>query len=63
MENQVHDGIYQDKMANIPVQLASVTDRDGNITPVWFRSESEEHEIRKFMIANVISRVKKIMSG
>ena len=63
MENQVHDGIYHDKMVNIPVQLASVTDRDGKITPLWFRLETEEHEIRKFMIANVISRGEKNYVG
>ena len=63
MGNQVHDGIYQDKMVNIPIQLASVTDRDGKITPVWFRLETEEHEIRKFRIEGIISRGEKIMSG
>ena len=63
MENQVHEGIYHDKMVNIPVQLASVTDRDGKITPVWFRVETEEHEVRQFRIANIISRGEKIYVG
>lgn len=48
MENQVHDGTYHDEQVNIPIQLLSITDRDGKITPLWFRLETEEHEIRKF---------------
>ena len=63
MENQVHDGIYHDKLVNIPIQLASITDRDGKITSVWFWLETEEHEIRKFLIANVISRGEKNYVG
>ena len=48
MEDQVHDGVYQSEAVNIPIQLLSVTDRDGRITPLWFRLETKEHEIRKF---------------
>ena len=46
MEDQVHDGVYQSEAVNIPIQLLSVTDRDGRITPLWFRLETKEHEIR-----------------
>ena len=63
MGNQVHDGIYQDKLVNIPIQLLSITDRDGKITPLWFRLETEEHEIRKFRIEDVISRSEKNYVG
>lgn len=56
MEERIHGGIYHDEQVNIPIQLLSVTDRDGRITPLWFRLETEEHEIKKF-------RVEKIMSG
>ena len=63
MGNQVHDGIYHDKLVNIPIQLLSITDRDGKITPLWFRLETEEHEIRKFRIEDVISRSEKNYVG
>ena len=63
MENQVQDGIYQDKQVNIPIQLLSITDRDGKITPLWFRVETEEHEIRKFRIEDIISRSEKNYVG
>ena len=63
MGNQVHDGIYHDKLVNIPVQLLSLTDRDGKITPLWFRLETEEHEVRQFRIANIISWGEKIYVG
>lgn len=63
VEDQVHDGIYQAKAVNIPVQLLSVTDRDGRITPLWFRLETEEHEIKKFRVEDIISRGEKNYVG
>ena len=63
MENQVHDGIYHDNQVNIPIQLLSITDRDGKITPLWFRVETEEHEIKKFRIEDIISRSDKNFVG
>ena len=63
MEGQVHDGIYQEEAVNIPVQLLSVTDRDGRITPLWFRLETEEHEIKNLRIEDVISRGEKNYVG
>ena len=63
MENQVHDGTYHDEQVNIPIQLLSITDRDGKITPLWFRLETEEHEIRKFRIEDIISRSEKKFVG
>ena len=41
---------------NIPVQMMSVTDRDGKVTPMWFRFETEEHAIEKVVIEKTISR-------
>ena len=41
---------------NIPVQMMAVTDRDGKVTPLWFRFENEEHEIEKVGIEQTISR-------
>lgn len=63
MEDQVHGGIDQEETVNIPVQLLSVTDRDGRITPLWFRLETEEHEIKKFRIEDIISRGEKNYVG
>ena len=63
MGDQVQGGIYQEEAVNIPIQLLSVTDRDGRITPLWFRLETEEHEIRKFRIEDIISRGEKNYVG
>lgn len=41
---------------NIPVQMMAVMDRDGRITPLWFRFENEEHYIEKVSIEKTISR-------
>lgn len=63
MGDQIHGGIYQDGQVNIPVQLLSVTDRDGKITPLWFKLETEEHEIKKFKIKDIVSRGEKNYVG
>lgn len=41
---------------NIPIQMIAVTDRDGRVTPMWFRFETEEHCIEKVEIEKTISR-------
>lgn len=41
---------------NIPVQMLAVTDRNGKLTPLWFRLETEEHQIEKIAIEKTISR-------
>lgn len=41
---------------NIPVQMLAVTDRDGKVTPIWFRFETQEHHIEKVEIEKTISR-------
>ena len=63
MGDQIHSGTYCDEQVNIPIQLLSVTDRDGRITPLWFRLETEEHEIKKFRIEDIISRGEKNYVG
>lgn len=63
MEERIHGGLYHDERVNIPVQLLSVTDRDGRITPLWFRLETDEHEIKKFRIEDIISRDEKNYVG
>lgn len=41
---------------NIPIQMMAVTDRDGRITPMWFRFEDEEHHVEKVTVEKTISR-------
>ena len=40
----------------IPIQMMSITDRDGRLTPIWFRFETEDHFIEKIYIEKTISR-------
>ncbi len=48
---------------NIPVQMMAVTDRDGKVTPIWFRFEAEDHHIEKVAIEKTISRDESIRVG
>ncbi len=48
---------------NIPVQMMAVTDRDGKVTPLWFRFEAEDHHIEKVAIERTISRDESIFVG
>ena len=59
MEDRMQEGMYREEQVNIPVQVFSVTDRDGRITPLWFKLETREHEIRKFGIEDIVSRGEK----
>ena len=43
-------------VVNIPVQMLAATDRNGKLTPLWFRFETEEHLIEKIAIEKTISR-------
>lgn len=63
MGDQILEGVYHTEAVNIPIQILSVTDRDGRITPLWFRLETEEHEIKKFLIEDIISRGEKNYVG
>lgn len=40
---------------HIPIQMMSITDRDGKLTPIWFKFETEDHFIEKIMIEKMIS--------
>lgn len=48
---------------NIPVQMMAVTDRDGKVTPLWFRFEAEDHHIEKVAIERTISRDESMYVG
>ncbi len=48
---------------NIPVQMMAVTDRDGKVTPLWFRFEAEDHHIEKVAIEKTISRDESMYVG
>ena len=36
--------------------MLAITDRNGRLTPLWFRFETEEHQIEKIGIEKTISR-------
>lgn len=63
MEENVHEGILSDGPVNLPIQMMSLTDRDGRITPQWFRLETEEHEVRMCRVIQVVSRDEKKYVG
>ena len=63
MEENVQEGILSDGPVNLPIQMMSLTDRDGRITPQWFRLETEDHEIRMYQIIQVVSRAEKNYAG
>ncbi len=63
MEENVQAGILIDDPVNIPIQMMSLTDRDGRITPQWFRLETENHEIQLCRIEQVVSRGEKKYVG
>lgn len=41
---------------NIPIQMFSASDRDGKLTPMYFRFETETHQIEKVVLEKIISR-------
>lgn len=63
MEEMLHEGMLADGQINIPIQMMSLTDRDGKMTPLWFRLETENHEVRLCRIEQVISRDEKKYVG
>ncbi len=63
MEEMLCKGILADGQANIPIQMMSLTDCDGRMTPLWFRLETEEHEVRLRRIEEVVSRDEKKYVG
>ena len=46
MEENMQAGILIDGPVNIPVQMMTLIDRDGRMTPLWFRLEMENHALR-----------------
>ena len=44
------------RLLNIPVQMVAATDRNGKITPMWFRYETEEQTIETVKIQRTESR-------
>lgn len=63
MEEMPHEGRSVNAQTNIPVQMMSLTDRDGKMTPLWFRLETEDHEVRLCRIEQVVSRDEKKYVG
>lgn len=59
MESKIGDSCP----VNIPVQMMAVTDRDGKITPMWFRYEDEEHHVEKVSVEKTISRDESMKVG
>ena len=51
--SETSDSLYP---VQIPIQMMSITDRDGRLTPIWFKFETEDHFIEKIMIEKTISR-------
>lgn len=41
---------------NIPIQMMAISDRDGRLTPRWFRYELPDHRIESVEIEKTISR-------
>lgn len=48
---------------DIPVQMMALTDRDGRITPRWFRLETKQHEVKTFQVEKTVSRGEKNYVG
>lgn len=63
MEERLCAGMFTDGQANIPIQMMTLTDRDGRMTPLWFRLETEEHEVKLCRIEQVVSRDEKKYVG
>lgn len=63
MEENVCEGILSDGPVNLPIQMMSLTDRDGRMTPQWFRLETQDHEVRMCRVVQVVSRDEKKYVG
>lgn len=48
---------------NLPIQMMSLVDRTGRLTPMGFRFEDEEHKINSIKVSRVISREKTNVAG
>ena len=63
MEENAHSGVLVNGQVNIPIQMVSLTDRDGRITPLWFRLETQDHQVRMYRIEQIVSRDEKKYVG
>ena len=53
MEENAQSGVLVNGQVNIPIQMVSLTDRDGRITPLWFRLETQDHQVRMYRIEQI----------
>lgn len=51
------------EMLNIPIQLYSACNTVGELTPIWFRFETEEHTIESIRIEKIISHKEQNFCG
>lgn len=47
---EVHEKIGEHHLLNIPIQMVAAMDRNGKITPMWFRYENQDHTIETVKI-------------
>lgn len=52
-----------EQAVNLPVQMMSLVDRSGRLTPMGFRFEDEEHQIQSIKVSRVICREKLNLAG
>lgn len=52
-----------DAAVNLPIQMMSLVDRSGRLTPIGFRYEDEEHRICAVKVNRVICREKLSLAG
>lgn len=57
------DNMTADRAVNLPVQMMSLVDRSGRLTPLGFRFEDEEHRRYNIKVERVICREKLNLAG
>ena len=50
-------------VANIPIQMLAITDRNGRLTPLWLRFETEEHQLKKQELKKQSPAMKVVAQG
>lgn len=53
----------EERAVNLPVQMMSLVDRSGRLTPIGFRFEDEGHRIQNIKVSRVICREKLKLAG
>lgn len=56
LQEEQKQSLGEQRLLNIPIQMVAATDRNGKITPMWFRYETEEHLIETVKIQRTESR-------